>query len=143
MRHLIPGLHASFACVLCKCCASIQDGKDEKEIKWETLRHCGVLFPPEYQRLPSDVKLIYDGESIDLTAEQEEVAGFWAVMKETDYVQKQTFRDNFWEGFQQVSRTPDHSCRVRCIACLTQMCSYKRPGLSVREHASQVWNKQA
>lgn len=81
-----------------------QDGQEDKEVKWDTLRHCGVLFPPEYQCLPEHVKLLYDGQPVDLSAEQEEVAGFWAVMKETDYVKKQTFIDNFWEGFKQVSQ---------------------------------------
>lgn len=39
---------------------------------------------------------------VDLTPEQEEVATFYAVMLETDYMQKETFKRNFWEGFQEV-----------------------------------------
>ena len=61
-----------------------------------------MLFPPEYQRLPSNIKMLYDGKPVDLSVEQEEVAGFWAVMRETDYVKKPTFIDNFWEGFSKV-----------------------------------------
>jgi DNA topoisomerase-1 len=48
---------------------------------WDTLVHAGVLFPPEY--VPHNVKMLYDGVPVDLTPEQEEVATFFAVMKET------------------------------------------------------------
>ena len=69
-------------------------------IRWNTLEHHGVLFPPEY--VPHGVKMLYDGVPVDLTPEQEEVASFFAVMKETDYMSKQIFLDNFWEGFRTV-----------------------------------------
>ena len=69
-------------------------------IRWNTLEHHGVLFPPEY--VPHGVKMLYDGVPVDLTPEQEEVASFFAVMKETDYMSKQIFLDNFWEGFRKV-----------------------------------------
>lgn len=67
---------------------------------WDTLRHCGVLFPPEYQ--PHGVKMLYDGNPVDLTPEQEEVATMFAIMKETDYMNKPVFLKNFWEGFKEV-----------------------------------------
>jgi DNA topoisomerase-1 len=80
--------------------------EEDKEIKWEKLRHAGVLFPPEYVRLPSNVKMLYDGQPVDLTEEQEEVAQMFAIMKETDYMKKQLFLDNFWNDFKKV---PHHS----------------------------------
>ena len=46
-------------------------GGEDKTVKWDTLEHSGVLFPPEYT--PHGVKMLYDGKSIDLTREQEEV----------------------------------------------------------------------
>ncbi len=47
-------------------------GKDEgKDVKWKTLMHSGVLFPPEY--VAHGVKMTYDGKAVDLTPEQEEV----------------------------------------------------------------------
>lgn len=67
---------------------------------WKTLEHAGVLFPPEYE--PHGIKMIYDGLPVDLTLEQEEVATFFAVMKETDYMTKPVFLKNFWEGFREV-----------------------------------------
>lgn len=62
------------------------------------MQHNGVLFPPEYE--PHGVKLLYDGEPVDLTPEQEEAATFFAVMMDTDYAKKPTFVKNFWEDFQ-------------------------------------------
>lgn len=44
---------------------------DDKDVKWTTLEHGGVLFPPEYE--PHGVKMLYDGREIDLTPAQEEV----------------------------------------------------------------------
>lgn len=93
--------------------------------KWQTLEHNGVLFPPDYEPLPSDVKLYYDGsflshlhlsntitdidlilhhsgKPVDLPPESEEVAGFFAGMLDTDHVQKDVFRQNFFKDFLKV-----------------------------------------
>eukprot|EP00192_Tetraselmis_astigmatica_P007703 CAMPEP_0117652114 /NCGR_PEP_ID=MMETSP0804-20121206/2455_1 /TAXON_ID=1074897 /ORGANISM="Tetraselmis astigmatica, Strain CCMP880" /LENGTH=709 /DNA_ID=CAMNT_0005458141 /DNA_START=460 /DNA_END=2586 /DNA_ORIENTATION=- len=70
------------------------------EIKWTTLQHGGVMFPPEYE--PHGVKMRYDGREIELNAEEEEVATMFAVMMETDYYKKETFRKNFWADFQAI-----------------------------------------
>lgn len=75
-------------------------GSGKGEPKWSTLQHCGVLFPPEYE--PHGVKMLYDGRPVELTPEQEEVASMFAIMKETDYMQKPTFLNNFWDGFKEV-----------------------------------------
>ena len=39
--------------------------------KWTTLEHSGVIFPPPYK--PHGVKMLYNGKSIYLTLEEEEV----------------------------------------------------------------------
>jgi len=67
---------------------------------WKTLRHCGVMFPPEYE--PHGVKMLYDGKPIDLTPEEEEVASMYASMLHSDYPNKPTFVKNFWDGFREV-----------------------------------------
>ncbi|KAK9933614.1 hypothetical protein M0R45_020802 [Rubus argutus] len=67
--------------------------------KWTTLDHNGVIFPPPYK--PHGVKMLYNGKPVNLTPEQEEVATMYAVMIDTDYVQKETFRDNFWNDWQR------------------------------------------
>lgn len=71
-------------------------------MKWQTLEHGGVLFPPEYT--PHGVKMKYNGVPVDLTAEQEEVATMFAAMLETDYVtqKKEQFMKNFWIDFKHV-----------------------------------------
>jgi DNA topoisomerase I len=33
-------------------------------VKWQTLEHNGVIFPPPYEPLPSNVKMKYNGKSI-------------------------------------------------------------------------------
>lgn len=49
-----------------------QSAKANKDqIKWTSLRHCGVLFPPEYTA--HGVKMLYDGQPVELTPDQEEV----------------------------------------------------------------------
>lgn len=47
-------------------------------MNWLTMEHSGVSFPEEYQ--PHGVKMLYDGEPVDLTPAQEEAATFFAAM---------------------------------------------------------------
>ncbi|EPZ31074.1 hypothetical protein ROZALSC1DRAFT_27488 [Rozella allomycis CSF55] len=76
------------------------EGDFDDSIKWTTLEHSGVLFPPEYE--PHGVPLKYDGEMVKLNAEEEEIAGFYAHMLETDYVKNPIFNKNFFDGFRSV-----------------------------------------
>ena len=75
---------------------------EDKTIKWTTLEHSGVYFPPEYE--PHGVKLIYDGQELDLEPEAEEVASFYAAMIESDYTSMETFNTNFFNDFRKVLR---------------------------------------
>ncbi|OMP04341.1 DNA topoisomerase I [Corchorus olitorius] len=68
--------------------------------KWSTLVHNGVIFPPPYK--PHGVKVLYNGRPVDLTPEQEEVATMYAVMKDTDYMNKEQFKKNFWEDWSKI-----------------------------------------
>lgn len=68
--------------------------------KWTTLEHNGVIFPPPYKS--HGVKMLYNGQPVDLTPEQEEVATMFAVMKDTDYASKQKFIENFWGDWKQI-----------------------------------------
>ncbi|KAJ0101092.1 hypothetical protein Patl1_04083 [Pistacia atlantica] len=68
--------------------------------KWTTLVHNGVIFPPPYT--PHGVKMLYKGKPVDLTREQEEVATMYAVMLETDYMQKPKFKENFWTDWRKL-----------------------------------------
>ncbi|KAL2323774.1 hypothetical protein Fmac_028153 [Flemingia macrophylla] len=68
--------------------------------KWTTLVHNGVIFPPAYE--PHGVKMLYKGKPVVLTPEQEEVATMFAVMRDTDYMQKDRFKDNFWNDWRKL-----------------------------------------
>ncbi|KAJ8429344.1 hypothetical protein Cgig2_008791 [Carnegiea gigantea] len=85
--------------------------------KWTTLVHNGFIFPPPYK--PHGVKMLYDGEPVDLSPDQEEVghttdhhhsmwllskrvATLYATMLETDYVTKEIFNKNFFNDWKKL-----------------------------------------
>ncbi|CAX41041.1 DNA topoisomerase, putative [Candida dubliniensis CD36] len=71
-------------------------------IKWQTLEHNGVIFPPPYEPLPSHVKLYYNNKPVNLPPEAEEVAGFYGAMLETDHAKNPVFQKNFFNDFLEV-----------------------------------------
>lgn len=81
--------------------------KEDDSIKWETLQHNGVVFPPEYEPLPKHVKLRYDGVPVTLSVEAEEIAGFFgAMLNSTHNVENPTFQKNFFADFtEEVKKT--------------------------------------
>ena len=79
-----------------------QGPNDDDTIKWNTLEHNGVLFPPPYEPLPKSIKLVYDGREMNLDVEAEEVAGFYGAMLKSDHCQKPVFNKNFFEDFREV-----------------------------------------
>jgi DNA topoisomerase-1 len=38
-----------------------ENEQGDGSIKWNTLEHNGVFFPPPYETLPEDVKMMYKG----------------------------------------------------------------------------------
>ncbi|PGH23225.1 hypothetical protein AJ80_02641 [Polytolypa hystricis UAMH7299] len=71
--------------------------------KWTTLEHNGVVFPPPYEPLPSNVKMLYSGVPVTLQPEAEEVAGFFGTMLNSAHnVENPTFQKNFFEDFQAI-----------------------------------------
>ncbi|EEH16071.1 hypothetical protein PABG_06158 [Paracoccidioides brasiliensis Pb03] len=74
--------------------------KGDGTIKWTTLEHNGVIFPPPYEPLPKHVKMKYDGVPITLAPEAEEVAGFFgSMLNSTHNVENPTFQKNFFNDF--------------------------------------------
>lgn len=72
-------------------------------IKWTTLEHAGVVFPPPYEPLPQNVKMRYDGVPVTLKPEAEEVAGFFGIMlNSTVNVENPTFVKNFFNDFKEI-----------------------------------------
>ncbi|KAF2288390.1 hypothetical protein GH714_007214 [Hevea brasiliensis] len=78
----------------------MQPSSTDGQKKWTTLVHNGVIFPPPYQ--PHGIKILYKGRPVGLTPEQEEVATMFAVMKDTDYMQKGKFLENFWTDWRKL-----------------------------------------
>lgn len=76
------------------------ENQNSTDIKWKTLEHNGILFPPEYEA--HNVKMKYDGKVVKLPPEAEEVASFFAAILETDYVKNPTFVQNFFSDWQKV-----------------------------------------
>ncbi|KAK9463533.1 uncharacterized protein V1516DRAFT_661662 [Lipomyces oligophaga] len=76
--------------------------QNDGTVKWNTLEHKGVLFPPPYEPLPAHVKLKYDGKPVNLPLEAEEVAGFFGAMIETEHAKNPVFQANFFADFRSV-----------------------------------------
>jgi len=66
-------------------------------MKWKTLQHNGILFPPPYEA--KGIKIKIKGESINLDLNQEEMVYQWAKKKDTAYAQDKVFQKNFTEDF--------------------------------------------
>jgi len=93
-----------------------EEGEDEEEeeykwweqpetdgtVKWTTLEHNGVVFPPPYEPLPKDVKMLYSGVPVTLPVAAEEIAGFFGAMLETNEASNSKFVQNFFHDFQEV-----------------------------------------
>ena len=79
-----------------------EDVEHEDGVKWKSLIHKGPMLAPEYVPLPNSVRFYYDGKPVDLTVAAEEVAGFYAVMLHTDYIQKKAFNVNFFKDWRKV-----------------------------------------
>lgn len=77
-------------------------GQEDDTQKWTTLEHNGVLFPPPYEPLPKQVRLIYDKKRVVLKPEAEEVAGFFGAMINTQHAENEVFQQNFFHDFLRV-----------------------------------------
>jgi DNA topoisomerase-1 len=81
---------------------------NDDSIKWQALEHNGVLFAPEYEPLPKNVKVMYDGKPITLSKEAEEVATFWVAMMtpaSSHHLDNPVFRKNFFNDFSEFVKT--------------------------------------
>ncbi|MHA7646753.1 DNA topoisomerase I [Nitrosopumilus sp. S4] len=66
-------------------------------MKWKTLQHNGILFPPEYEA--QGIKIKIKGEPVNLNSDQEEMVYQWAKKKDTPYAQDKVFQKNFTADF--------------------------------------------
>nr|VWP00753.1 Adenylate cyclase (EC (ATP pyrophosphate-lyase) (Adenylyl cyclase) [Ganoderma boninense] len=79
-----------------------QNANRDGSVKWEMLEHNGVYFPPPYEPLPKHVKMKYNGQTVDLLPEAEEVAGFYGAMVDTEHAKDTTFNKNFFDDFLKI-----------------------------------------
>lgn len=85
-----------------KCCSSkhwkfnqmFGGGKPQ----WTVLQHNGPMFPPAY--VPHKVPVIINDNEIILPQQAEEYATMFARFIDTDYMQNNTFKKNFWKEFK-------------------------------------------
>ncbi|KAK9478721.1 hypothetical protein V1514DRAFT_330235 [Lipomyces japonicus] len=89
-----------------------EDNQNDGSVKWNTLVHQGVLFPPPYIPLPNHVKLKYDDVSVHLPPEAEEVAGFFGAMLDSEHARNPTFVKNFFADFQSVLQESGYTGRA-------------------------------
>lgn len=66
-------------------------------MKWKTLEHNGIIFPPDYDSRGIQVKI--KGQPVKLSILQEEMIYQWAKKKDTPYVQDAVFQKNFVADF--------------------------------------------
>ena len=66
-------------------------------MKWKTLQHNGILFPPAYEA--QGIKIKIKGETVNLNLAQEEMVYQWAKKKDTPYAQDKVFQKNFTTDF--------------------------------------------
>ncbi|PXF50133.1 DNA topoisomerase 1 [Gracilariopsis chorda] len=86
------------------------------KLKWSTLVHNGVVFPPEY--VPHNKPLIYKESTISLGPAAEEIATFYAEKLGTDYVKRPKFNANFFEDFRaSMKGTPAYAIVKKLEHC--------------------------
>lgn len=66
-------------------------------MKWKTLQHNGILFPPDFETKGIKVKI--KGQKVNLNLLQEEMVYQWAKKKDTPYAQDKVFQKNFTADF--------------------------------------------
>ncbi|KDR75863.1 hypothetical protein GALMADRAFT_248593 [Galerina marginata CBS 339.88] len=99
------------------------DPNGDGSVKWSTLEHNGVIFPPPYEPLPSHVKMKYNGKPVDLPPESEEVASFYAALLETDHARDATFNKNFFEDWKTVMQR--HPARDGTKIIKFELCDFR------------------
>lgn len=83
--------------------------KGDGTTKWTTLQHNGVIFPPEYEPLPPNVRMLYDGVPVKLDPQAEEIAhAFGGMLNSAHNVENPTFQKNFFSDFKEMLDKTGH-----------------------------------
>jgi len=81
-------------------CNNVNYSGGKVNIKWETFHHNGVMFPPKYES--HGIPLMYKGQKVELTNEQEEYATIFARYIDTEYYKGDKFKKNFWKDWRNI-----------------------------------------
>ncbi len=68
--------------------------------QWTVLQHNGPMFPPPYE--PHKIPVIINNKEVILPELAEEYATMYAKFIDTDYINNNTFKKNFWKEFKSV-----------------------------------------
>ncbi|XP_064081602.1 DNA topoisomerase I, mitochondrial-like isoform X2 [Macrobrachium nipponense] len=82
-----------------------EETKRDDDLKWTFLEHRGPKMADDYEPVPSNVRLYYEGQPLDLSDTTEEIAGFYARMLDHEYTTKEVFNTNFFKDWRK-SMTP-------------------------------------
>jgi len=66
--------------------------------QWTVLKHNGPMFPPEYE--PHKIPVLINGNEVILPIQAEEYATMFARYLDSDYMNSNTFKKNFWKDFK-------------------------------------------
>ena len=66
--------------------------------QWTVLKHNGPMFPPEYE--PHKIPVFINGHEVILPIQAEEYATMFARYLDSDYMNSNTFKKNFWKDFK-------------------------------------------
>lgn len=84
--------------------------KSDGTIKWTTLEHNGVVFPPDYEPLPKSAAMLYDGVPVFMHPDAEEIAyAFGSMLNSTHNVENPTFQKNFFDDFKTMLDKTGHA----------------------------------
>eukprot|EP00756_Hemistasia_phaeocysticola_P054798 Hpha_TRINITY_DN3070_c0_g1::TRINITY_DN3070_c0_g1_i1::g.138583::m.138583/K03163/TOP1; DNA topoisomerase I len=92
--------------------------------RFETLDHNGPIFAEEYK--PHGCPVRYEGKALKLTPEEEEVATFFAEMRDSPYYKLATFRKNFWKEWTAILHKRPEMRHVKDLAMCDFDAMYER-----------------
>jgi len=78
-----------------------------QEVKWESFKHNGVLFPEPYTS--HNIPVIINNEKIKLEPESEEYATIYAKYIDSEYIKNKTFNKNFLNDWKQILKKSNDS----------------------------------
>ena len=86
-------------------------------MKWNTLKHNGLLFPKAYQ--PHGIPLLYQGREITLEPIEEEYVTYYARLN-PKYSSNPTLNKNFWNDYKKILKNSEIKNLEECNFDLIQ-----------------------